>query len=171
MNLEARIEPLSGALPKVTYRWDPETDILSVACKGGATTKGLNGTVDLSGADGSFVVIDVAGGSLRGVDVVAWPDEVRTTPDLATPAAAKDGRVVFPSRKSQPGVAAVEVDTALTVEKNAGETVFHLRFGRPRPVSVVRVADHLLVEVDKQARIAGLWLADVPPFPNLEATA
>jgi len=171
MNFEARIEPLSGALPKVSYHWDPETDILSVACKGGATTKGLNGTVDLSGADGSFVVIDVAGGCLRGVDVVAWPDDVRTTPELATPAAAKDGQVVFPSRRSQPGVAAVEVETALTVEKNTAESVFHLRFGRPRPVTVVRVADRLLVEVDKQARIAGLWFVDVPPFPNLEATA
>jgi hypothetical protein len=103
--------------------------------------------------------------------VVAWPDDVRTVAELASPAATKDGRVVFPSRRSQPGVDAVEVDTALTVEKDAAESVFHLRFGRSRPVTVVRVADRLLVEVDKQARIAGLWFVDVPPFPNLEATA
>ena len=171
MNFEASIEPLGGTLPKVSYHWDPETDILSVACKGGAAANGLNGTVDLSGADGSFVVIDVAGGCLRGVDVVAWPDDVRTVAELVSPAATKDGRVVFPSRRSQPGVDAVEVDTALTVEKDAAESVFHLRFGRSRPVTVVRVADRLLVEVDKQARIAGLWFVDVPPFPNLEATA
>ncbi len=82
MNFEARIEPLDGVLPKVSYRWDPETDILSVACKGGAAADGLNGTVDLEGADGSFVIIDVAGGCLRGVDVVSWPDDVRTL-DLA----------------------------------------------------------------------------------------
>lgn len=170
MNFEARIEPLGGTLPKVSYNWDPETDILSVTCKGGTTAKGLNGTVDLSGADGSFVVIDVAGGCLRGVDVVAWPEDVRIVPGL-TPTAAKDGRVVFPSRQSQPGVAAVEVETALTVEKNTAESVFHLRVGRSRPVTTVRVADRLLVEVDKQARIAGLWFMDVPPFPNLEATA
>jgi hypothetical protein len=68
-------------------------------------------------------------------------------------------------------VAAVEVDTALTVEKNADESVFHIRVGRARPVSVMRVADHLLVEVDKQSRLAGLWLLEVPPFPNVEATA
>jgi hypothetical protein len=90
---------------------------------------------------------------------------------LAAPTATKDGRVVFPTRQSQPGVAAVEVEAALTVEKNAAESVFHLRVGRSRPVTVVRVADRLLVEVDKQARIAGLWFVDVPPFPNLEATA
>jgi hypothetical protein len=171
MNLEARIEPLGGTLPKVSYHWDPETDILSVTCKGGATASGLTGTVDLAGNDGSFVVIDVADGCVRGVDVVAWPDDVRSVADLAPPAATKDGRVVIPSPQSQPGVAALEVDTALTVETNAAESVFHVRVGRSRPATVVRVADRLLVEVDKQARIAGLWFVDVPPFPNLEATA
>src|SRR5437667_5919884 len=133
MHFEARIEPLNGKLPKVTYRWDPETDILTVACRGVPKGNGMNGTVDLEGGDGSFVVIDVAGGSLRGVDVVSWPDDVRTVADLATPAVAKDGRVVFPSRLSQPGVAAVEVETALTVEKNQAESVLHLRVGRARP--------------------------------------
>src|SRR2546426_1133874 len=93
MQFEARIEPLTGKLPKVSYRWDPETDILSVACKGTGKTTGLNGTVDLEGGDGSFVVTDV------------------------------------------------------------------------------RVADLLLVEVDKNSRLAGLWFLDVPPFPNVEATA
>src|SRR5207249_3262040 len=53
MQFEARIEPLTGKLPKVSYRWDPETDILSVACKGTGKTTGLNGTVDLEGGDGS----------------------------------------------------------------------------------------------------------------------
>ncbi len=171
MNFEARIEPLDGKLPKVSYHWDPETDILSVACKGAGKAGGLNGTVDLEGDDGSFVVIDVAGGCLRGVDVVTWPDDIRTVAELATPEVVREARVVFPSRKSQPGVAAVEVDTALTVEKNAAESVFHIRVGRSRPATVVRVADRLLVEVDKQARLAGLWLLDVPPFPNVEATA
>jgi hypothetical protein len=171
VNYETKIEALDGKLPKVTYTWDTETDILSVACKGAAKSTGLNGTVDLQGDDGSFVVMDVAGGVLRGLDVVTWPDDVRVVADLAAPAGAKDGRVVFPSRRSQPGIAAVEVDTALTVEKNGNESVFHIRVGRVRPTSVVRVADHLLVEVDKQTRLVGLWLLEVPPFPNVETTA
>lgn len=171
MQFEARIEPLDGKLPKVSYRWDQETDILSVACKGTGKATGLNGTIELEGADGSFVVIDVAGGCLRGVDVVTWPDDIRTRDDLAIPQTAKDGRVVFPSRKSQSGVAAVEVDTALTVEKNQTESVLHIRVGRQRAASVIRVADLLLVEVDKGSRLAGLWFLDVPPFPNVEATA
>jgi hypothetical protein len=173
MHYETKIEPLDGKLPKVTYTWDTETDILSVACKGGskAPPSGLNGTVDLQGDDGSFVVVDVAGGVLRGLDVVSWPDDVRVVADLAGPGDAKDGRVVFPSRRSQPGIAAVEVDAALTVEKNGDESIFHIRVGRSRPASVVRVADHLLVEVDKQSRLVGLWLLEVPPFPNVETSA
>ena len=108
MHSEARIEPLDGKLPKVSYRWDPETDILSVACKGTGKANGLTGTVDLEGADGSFVVIDVQGGVVRGVDVVTWPDDIRTIDALAAPEPAREGRVVFPSRRSQPGIAAVE---------------------------------------------------------------
>ena len=171
MQFEARVEPLEGKLPKVSYRWDPETDILSLSCKGVAKGNGLNGTVDLEGADGSFVVIDVAGGALRGVDVVSWPDDVRTVEALAVPEDAKSASVVFPGRRSQPNVAAVEVDTSLTVERNQTESVFHIRVGRSRPSTIVRIADHLLVELDKQSRLVGLWLLDVPPFPNVEATA
>jgi hypothetical protein len=102
---------------------------------------------------------------------VTWPDEVRIVPDLTGPADTKEGRVVFPTRRSQPDIAAVELETALTVEKNATESVFHIRVGRVKAASVVRVADHLLVEVDKQSRLAGLWLLEVPPFPNVETTA
>ena len=172
MLFEAKITPLDGKLPKVTYRWDPETDILTVTCKGaGKNGKGLSGTVDLEGSDGSFVVLDVADGALRGLDVVTWPDDIRTLDPLAPPADPREGTVVFPSRESQPGVAAVEVDTALTMEKNSAESVLHLRVGRARAATPVRVGDHLLVEIDKQSRLAGLWLLDVPPFPNVEVTA
>lgn len=171
MQFETRIEPLDGKLPKVSYRWDPETDILTVACKGVTKGNGMNGTVDLEGADGSFVVIDVAGGALRGLDVVTWPDDVKTVAKLTAPEPTKEGQVTFPTRKSQPGIAAVEVDTAITVEKNDTDTLFHIRVGRTKGATVVRVGDHLLVEVDKQSRLSGLWLLEVPPFPNVEATA
>ena len=172
MIFEAKIVPLDGKLPKVTYRWDVETDILTVACKGaGKNGKGLSGTVDLEGSDGSFVVLDVADGALRGLDVVAWPDDIKTVNTLAPPDDPKEGAVIFPSRSSQPGVAAVEVDTALTMEKNAAESILHLKVGRSRTATPVRVGDHLLVEIDKQHRLAGVWLLDVPPFPNVEATA
>lgn len=171
MQFEARIEPLAGKLPKVSYRWDPETDILTVACRGVAKANGMNGTVDLEGGDGSFIVLDIADGALRGVDVVTWPDDVKTVAALEPPAVTKNGQVTFPDRRSESGVAAVEVDTALMVDKNPSESVFHIRVGRSRPAAIVRVADHLLVELDKQSRLAGFWLLEVPPFPNVEATA
>jgi len=171
MHFEARVEPLDGKRPKVTYHWDAETDILSVACKGVPRAGGMNGTVDLEGDDGSFVLLDVAAGALRGVEVVSWPDDIRTLETLTVPEPQREGHVVFPSRKSQPDVAAVEVDTALTVEKNQSESVLHVRVGRARAATVVRVADCLLVELDKQSRLAGLWFLEVPPFPNVEATA
>src|SRR2546427_10951652 len=121
MTFEARIEPLDGKLPRVSYHWDPETDILSVSCKGTAKASGLNGTVDLEGSDGSFVVIDVAGGCVRGVDVVTWPDDVRTVQNLAIPQPENEARVVFPGERAQAAVAGVGDDTTRTMEKNRSE--------------------------------------------------
>src|SRR2546427_3890706 len=57
MSFETRIEPLDGKLPKVSYRWDPETDILSVACKGVAKATGIDGPVDVEGDDEAFVLL------------------------------------------------------------------------------------------------------------------
>ena len=169
MQFETRVSPLDGKLPRLSYRWDAETDILTASCRTEAKGSGLTGTIDLEGPDGAFVVLDVAGGVLRGVDVVNWPAEVPEVADLAAPADVADGCVTFSTRRPQAGVAAVEVDTALQVSKNAGESVFHVRVGRARAARAVRVADRLIVEVDRQDRLAGLWLVEVPPFPNVES--
>ena len=164
MTLDTRVEPMSGKLPSINWRWDPETDILAGSFKGKEKSGGLTGTVELTDEEGSIAVVDVAGGVVRGLDVVVWP-EVSTVPGLAPPAPDKDGRVIIPSRPSQPGIASVEVDTTLSVSTNPGETVFHLRIGTKREVEVVRIADNLMVEVDQKRRIAGFWLTNVPPFP------
>ncbi|HEX5576516.1 MAG TPA: hypothetical protein VFX42_11620, partial [Gemmatimonadales bacterium] len=112
MTMEARIEPVSGALPTISWRWDPETDILSGSFKGNRKSGGLTGTVELTDAEGSVAVLDVNNGVICGLDVVVWP-EVTTGPDLRVPAKLTDGRVVLPSRPSRPGVASLEVDTTL----------------------------------------------------------
>src|SRR2546428_5591263 len=135
MTFEARIEPVDGRLPKVSYHWDAETDILSVACKGAGKTSGLNGTVDLEGSDGSFVVIDVAGGSLRGVDVVTWPDDIRTRDDLVIPEAVKEGRGRFPNPPAPPGIPAGEGGTGPPGGENQRRSAVPIPVGRATPAA------------------------------------
>lgn len=166
MNIETRVEPLDGTLPTVEWRWDAETDILSGSFRGVVGGSGLEGSVELSDDEGSVVVLDVAGGMLCGLDVVVWP-EVDTVPGLAPPAGARAGRVVVPGRPARQGVSAVEVDTTLTISATPDERTVHLRIGSRRDVEVVRVADHLLVELDHKRRLAGFWLTEVPPFAPL----
>ncbi len=164
MGLAGRVVERSGRVPHISYKWDAETDILTGAIKAGRKkTGGLTGSVELEGADGSFILLDVAGGAICGVEVVVWPD-VRTA-SLTVPPEVQEGEVQLPTRRSQPSVAAVEVDTSLTIETNASESVFHVRLGPARHAKAIRAADGLLVEVDEEDELAGLWLLDVPPFP------
>ena len=167
MSMDARIEPLSGTLPSINWRWDPETDILSGAFKGNRKSGGLTGSVELSDAEGSVAVLDVNNGVICGLDVVVWP-EVISVAELKVPATLADGRVVLPARPSRPGVASVEVDTTLSVHTNATESVFHLQVGPRRPVEGVRAADNFYIEVDQQGGLAGFWLTSVPAFTPLE---
>jgi hypothetical protein len=165
--VEARVEPLTGPLPSIGWRWDPETDILSGSFKGNRKSGGLTGTVELTDDEGSVAVLDVNNGVICGLDVVVWP-EVTTISDLKVPSQLTDGRVVVPSRPSRPGVASVEVDTTLSVQTNSAESVFHLRIGPRRQVEVVRVADNFHIEVDQNGGLAGFWMSNVPPFTAFE---
>lgn len=165
MAFAAKVEKLEGKLPKIVYKWDTETEILSGQFKGGRKSGGLTGSVDLQGAEGSFVVLDVLSGVVRGLEVVVWP-EIAVVEGLQPPEPKSNGQLVMPSRASQPGVAAVEVDTQLSAEKRADESVIHLRVGPRRKVDVIQLADGLMAEVDGQGNVAGLWLTGVPPFPH-----
>ena len=167
MSLEARVEPLTGGLPSIGWRWDPETDILSGSFKGNRKAGGLTGTVELTDAEGSVAVLDVNNGVICGLDVVVWP-EVATVADLRVPAQLTDGRVVLPSNGPRASITSVEVDTTLSVRTNASESVFHVRIGPKRTVEVVRVADNFYVEVDQQGGLAGFWMTNVPPFTAFE---
>jgi hypothetical protein len=167
VSVEARVEPLTGVLPPISWRWDPETDILSGAFKGNRKSGGLNGTVELTDAEGSVAVLDVNNGVICGLDVVVWP-EVTTVPDLKVPGQLTDGRVIVPSRPSRTGVSSMEVDTTLSVRTNSAESVFHLRIGPKRQVELVRVADNFHIEVDENGGLAGFWMSNVPPFTAFE---
>src|SRR5689334_735741 len=112
MSLTASVEPLTGSLPTISFKWDDETEILAGHFKGSTKAGGLTGSVELEGTDGAFVVLDVAQGVVQGLEVVVWP-EVDAVASLKAPAAAAKGRLTMPARRSQPDIAAVEVETVI----------------------------------------------------------
>lgn len=166
MALEVHVLALPGPLPAFVWRRDVETDILSGGFATAPHGAGYTGTVELNDDEGSIAVLDVAGGILCGLDIVVWP-ELATLPGLAAPVEARSGQIVVPSRAAKRGTSALEFDATLTASADPGERIFHLRIGIRRPVEAIRVADHFLVEVDASQRLAGFWLEDVPPPPDL----
>ena len=165
MNVAVQLEPAAEDCPAVEYRWDADTDILTARLDGATSSSGMSGSVGLEGADGSWLILDVSGGRISGVEVAVWPT-VQKRPALAPPTSVEELRVVIPSRASQPGVASLEVTTPLMAEADSSRRIIHFRVGPRRDVRTVRLGIDLLLEVDPQSRIAGLWMLNVPPSPS-----
>ena len=165
MEITVHVEPGTSELPPVEYRWDADTDILTATMNAGAKGQGMSGSVEIEGSDGSWLIFDVSGGRIAGVEVAVWPD-VRKVAALTPPADAVPGLVTIPGRPSQPAVAALEIDTRLVADADASERTIHFRFGAARSVRAVRVAQDLIFDVDDASHIAGVWLLNVPPFPT-----
>jgi hypothetical protein len=165
VNIAVQVEPSSGTPPDVDYRWDPDTDILSAHLRPRVVGEGMSGAVELEGNDGSWLILDIASGRINGVEIAVWPD-VRKRPALAPPATVEDARVVVPVRRAEGGVASLEVNTHLIAEADNAERVIHFRLGSTRETRTVRLGRDLLLDLDAQSRIAGLWLLNVPPFPG-----
>jgi hypothetical protein len=163
VSVSVQLQPALAAPPAVDYRWDADTDILTARLRGPRGDSGMSGSVELEGPDGSWLILDVAGGRIDGVEVAVWPD-VHKRRSLAPPT-AEDARVVVPSADGSSGVASLEVETRLLAEADDTERVIHFRVGAPREVRTVRLGRDLLLDVDPQSRIAGVWLLNVPPFP------
>jgi len=164
LDIAVHVEPGATELPSVEYRWDADTDILTATMNGAVKGTGMSGSVEVEGADGSWLIFDVNGGRIAGVEVAVWPD-VRKVGALAPPEAAAS-LVTIPARPSQPGVASLEVDTRLVADADASERTIHFRFGAARQVRAVRVAQDLIFDVDDASHIAGVWFLNVPPFPT-----
>ena len=165
MNVAVQLEPAAEPCPGVEYRWDTDTDILTARLIGPVPSEGMSGSVGIEGTDGSWLILDVSAGRIRGVEVAVWPD-VHKRPALAPPTLVEDALVVIPSRASQPGIASLEVDAALMAEADTAERVIHFRVGARRNVRTIRLGTDLLLDVDPQSHIAGLWMLNVPPFPS-----
>lgn len=166
MAVEVRLEEIAEQeLLGVEYRWDADTDILSAALRTNGVSEGLTGSVDIEGADGSWLMLEIMAGRLAAVEVAVWPD-VRTIASLAAPAPAGFARLQVPQRAAHLGEDALEVDTPIRAVADEEERTIHFRIGPVRPSRALLVAKDLIVEVDSRSQLAGLWLLNVPPFPQ-----
>lgn len=159
------VERMTGSLPSLSWRWDPETDILSGTFRSSGSSR-LDGTIELTDAEGAIAVLDVADGAVAGLDVVVWP-EVNSVRSLAPPPGTENGRVVLRGPRAD-RTTSVEIEAVLAIRTNPGESVYHLKLGTLPAARAIRVADQLLVELDAEDGFAGCWLLDVPPFPSLD---
>jgi hypothetical protein len=165
VNIAVQIEPRTDKTPKVKYTWDSDTEILSAHLRPGAEASGLSGSVGLEGEDGSWVILDVNGGRINAVEVAVWP-EVQQRPVLEVPAKVEDAAVLIPAARSSREIRSVEVATNLTAEANAAKSTIHFKLGKASKTRAIRLASDILLDVDSQNRVAGLWLLNVPPCPS-----
>lgn len=163
MTIAVELEPSAGVLPVVEYRWDSDTDILTARLEASHEGSGPSGSVGLEGADGSWLILDVARGRMSGVEVAVWPD-VHKSPSLAPPEAVEDAHVLLALR-GEPSRSTLEIDTPMRAEADDDERVIYFRIGARRGIRTVRPGRDLLLDLDAAGRIAGLWLLNVPPFP------
>jgi len=163
VHIPIELDPAPPALPAVEYRWDVDTDILSAQLVPRPGTGAHSGSVEVGGDDGSWLILEVNSGRLNGIEVAVWP-EVRKDARLAPPEHIEPAAVRLAAHERD-GVAGMEVSTAVVAESDAAERVIHFRLGQGRPARTIRVGTDLLVDLDARARIAGLWMLNVPPFP------
>jgi hypothetical protein len=161
VSLTVQIEPSNGTPPSVEYRWDTDTDILSAQVAAGDDAETPAAAIELQGADGSWVILDVRAGRIRGVEVAVWPD-VRKLPGLLPPD-ADYASVLIPGRRAAGGSS--EIDTPLSAEVDDPERIFHFRLGVGHDTRVVKLASDIMIDVEPSGTVAGLWLLNVPPFP------
>lgn len=191
MDIAVRVEPDRGSPPpEVEYRWDADTDILCASVRArrprgvregapppaaespapaGAGGGGAR-SIEVEGRDGSWLVLDVAGGGgLAGVEIAVWPD-VRRRGGLRPPDEVEDARVTLPplagAGAGGAAIEAHEVTTALLAESDDAERTIHFRLGPARPTRAVRIARDILLDIDARGRLAGVWLLNVPPCPQ-----
>jgi hypothetical protein len=101
------------------------------------------------------------------VEVAVWPD-VKKLATLRAPGDAERGRVIVPTAAKRTGVAALQLDTTLVAEADQMERTIHFRLGAKCPARTVCIARDILVDIDDDDTIKGIWLLNVPPFPGDE---
>jgi hypothetical protein len=164
VRIAVQIEPGAEPPPDVEYRWDPDTDILSARLNPAAASDGATGSVEVAGEDGSWLILDLTAGRINGVEVAVWPD-VRKKPSLSPPSSTQDGHAVIRAAAPHHELAALEMSTPVIAESDPAERTIHFQLGESRRARTLRLGRDLLVDLDAQSRLAGVWLLNVPPFP------
>jgi hypothetical protein len=163
MPVRVTVDRADGPLPAFDFHWDTETEILAGRHSAPAR-KGASAVAwELEGQDGAVVVLETVDGVLCGVEVVVWPDVERAA-RLASPHDAVPGRVRLVPPAGASG-AVVEVETRITAAALPSEVLIHLSLGAPRARSV-QIASNVVVDLDAEDGLAGLWLQDLPLFPQ-----
>ena len=163
MTIAVELQPITGPPPAVQYQWDADTDIFTATIASPGTVAGPSGSVEIEGSDGSWLVLDLRGGRIVGVEIALWPDVHRNS-TLAAPRPSESADVVVPLRATT-GPATLEVEAPMRAEADDAERVVYFRIGDRRETRAIRLGSDLLIDVDRQHRLAGLWLLNVPPFP------
>jgi hypothetical protein len=164
MKIVVELESRSDKVPKVSYRWDADTEILSANLKPAADGTGLSGSVGIEGVDGSWLILDVNGGRINAVEVAVWP-EIQERTSLPVPTKVEEAAVLIPA-KSPKELRTLEVATHVSAEADQHGKTFHFRIGQPAETRSVRLASDILLDIDGDNRVAGLWLLNVPPCPS-----
>ena len=165
MTFAVELQPVAGAPPAVHYRWDADTDIFTATLSPRDGAGESSGSVEIEGTDGSWLVLDLRGGRVVGVEIALWPD-VHHNPVLAAPHAAESVDILVPLRVSA-GPATLEVEAPMRAEADESERVVHFRIGERREARSVRFGSDVLLDVDRRGCLAGLWFLNVPPFPAI----
>jgi len=162
--IRATATAVPAPLPAFPFRWDLETEILSGRQVVEGTPAGFTGSWEIESATGAVLTLETTGGVLGGIEVVVWPDVERVA--LTVPHEAPAGRVALEAPGGQT-TGVLEVEAPITAAATASETLVRLAFGTARARSV-RVAENVVVDLDAQGHLAGLWLEDLPLFPQGE---
>jgi len=165
VRIAVQVEPGADAPPAVEYRWDEDTDILSARLQPAPQGDGAAGSVEVAGADGSWLILDLTAGRINGIEVAVWPD-VRKRATLEPPDAAETAQAVVRAAGPRGQVTSLELSTPVLAEADQSERTIHFRLGDQRRARTLRVGRDLLLDLDAQSRIAGVWLLNVPPFPG-----
>jgi hypothetical protein len=151
--------------PRVEYRWDAETAILTASVRATAVGEGPSGLVELVGRDGSWINIEIGVGRIQSVEIAVWP-VVREQRSLVPPDNIEEGHVSLPPFRRSNGMASMEIEAPLVAVTDTRRRTFHVMIGGRRPARTLRIGTDLLADFDARSQIAGLWLFNVPPQPT-----